>query len=72
MASIEYKTLIVKRPSGFSVQFRPPDLTGALNREAEDGWRLAQAFPSWLGSWDSFLLILERERTQKGAGEGFA
>ncbi|HEX9737305.1 MAG TPA: DUF4177 domain-containing protein [Thermoanaerobaculia bacterium] len=65
MVAREYKTVIVTRPSGFSVRYQPPDIAGVLNREAEDGWRLAQAFPGWLSFWDKVLLILERERPQK-------
>lgn len=66
MAVREYKTIIVKRPSGFSVRYKPADVAGVLNREAEEGWRLAQAFPGWLGAWDNFFLILERERSEEG------
>ena len=66
MAMTEYKTVIVERPAGFYLWFKPPDLPSVLNREAQDGWRLAQAIPdsSWLGpSWHTFLLILQRETT---------
>lgn len=67
MVAREYKTIILKRPSGFYVQFKLPDIAEVLNREAQDGWSLVQALPGWLGSWDNFLLILERELTQRGA-----
>jgi hypothetical protein len=66
MATTEYKTVIVERPPGFYVRYKPPDLPGVLNREAQDGWRLVQAIPAstWLGlSWDTFLLIFQREPT---------
>lgn len=69
MATIEYKTIIVEPPSGFYLQYKPPDVSGVLNREAQDGWRLVQAIPgsdwlTWLGyAWLSFFLILERERS---------
>lgn len=48
MASREYTTVIVNRPRGFSVRYKLPDIAGVLNRETEEGWRLAQAFPNWL------------------------
>lgn len=65
MAPREYKTVIVNRPRGLYVRYKPPDIAGVLNREAEEGWSLAQAFPNFLGSWTGFLLILERERVQQ-------
>jgi len=65
MAAREYKTVIVRRPSGFTVRYKAPDIAGVLNREAEDGWRLAQVLPGLLGSWDSVLLVLERERPRE-------
>ena len=61
VARVEYKTLVVTRPPGFYFRYRPPDVAGVLNREAEDGWKLAQAIPAWLSSWEKLLLILERE-----------
>ena len=66
MASFEYKTVIVERPGGFHLRYKPPDIAGVLNREARDGWRLTQAIPSYLGLWDTFLLILEREPARYG------
>lgn len=65
MAAREYKTVVVKRPGGFYLRYKPADISVVLNREALEGWRLAQALPGWLGSWDTFLVILERERTQE-------
>lgn len=65
MAAREYKTVVVKATQGFLPSgYKPADIAGVLNREALEGWKLAQAVPGWLGSWDTFLVILERERTQ--------
>lgn len=65
MPSIEYRQVLVRRPTGFSLRFQPPDIEGILTAEARHGWRLAEALPLWPYGWFSssamILLILQRE-----------
>ena|GEM_PF-4635141 len=65
MPTTEYKTVVARR-RGFTLRYHLPDISGILNREAAEGWRLTQAVPR---PWDNFLLILERERDQELAKE---
>ncbi|WP_409934822.1 DUF4177 domain-containing protein [Rheinheimera sp. MMS21-TC3] len=61
MSQYEYKTLSLDYSHGL-FRRKDPDLESALNREAEDGWRLrnilvpAQNF----GETEKFLVVLER------------
>ena len=58
----EYKVL-TERDKRFSGNFAPESLEATLNRDAADGWRLAEGFLAtnvWKSSKAEIVLILER------------
>jgi hypothetical protein len=63
VSKLEYKTILLPyKPSTF--QSDATELTEALNKECEDGWRLSQiVLPSAIwGRSNGMIAILERNR----------
>lgn len=63
MQLFEYKTVALSFEFGFFSKSNP-DIQTALNKHAEDGWRLLQILePSkHLGETSEFILVMERAK----------
>jgi transcriptional regulator with XRE-family HTH domain len=70
MKKYEYKTLEIKTKDGFFSgikKYDPPDFSGILNKEGQEGWLLVQILTPgliqgvWSGKTDEVIALFQRE-----------